>query len=216
MSTGFWSILLVCFILYFMTACEKNIAPAKPGSKSPQSADSARENPSGGSAKPAVVITTTMGNMTVELWPDKAPETVRNFLAYVDNGFYDGLVFHRVIKGFMIQGGGFTPELERRPTGGPIENEAKTDVSNLRGTIAMARLDAPDTATSQFFINLEHNTFLDHRDNTPEGFGYCVFGQVIDGMEVADAIANVPTKRVGMNEAVPVEPVVITSIRRVK
>jgi peptidyl-prolyl cis-trans isomerase B (cyclophilin B) len=163
-----------------------------------------------GPALPRVRIETNRGTIVVELEPDKAPKTVANFLAYVRAGFYDGTIFHRVIPGFMAQGGGFTADFERKPTRPPIENEAGNGLSNRRGTVAMARTADVDSATSQFFINLVDNTYLDHRDSTPRGFGYCVFGRVVEGMDVVDAIAAIPTGPSGPFPGdVPTEPVVI-------
>jgi len=164
---------------------------------------------------PIVVMETNKGTVRIELWADKAPITVANFLRYTDNSFFDGLIFHRVIPGFMIQGGGFSPDLVQKSTYEEIKNEAKADVPNDRGTLAMARTGVVDSATSQFFINLVDNDFLNHTDETSRGFGYAVFGAVIEGMEVVDAIAAVPTGpgRGGMQN-VPTEPVIITSIAR--
>jgi peptidyl-prolyl cis-trans isomerase A (cyclophilin A)/peptidyl-prolyl cis-trans isomerase B (cyclophilin B) len=167
-------------------------------------------------ANPKVLMKTTKGDIVIELFPQKAPITVKNFLSYVDEGFYDGTIFHRVIKGFMIQGGGYTTELHRKSTKPPIKNEATNGLSNKRGTIAMARTMDINSATAQFFINLVDNTFLDHRDNTPEGYGYCVFGRVIQGMDVVDAIAEVKTMtRRGMRD-VPRETIEIISIKRLE
>lgn len=165
-------------------------------------------------APAAVVIATSMGDITAELWPDKSPLTVSNFFQYVDAGFYDGLIFHRVMPGFMIQGGGFTPDMNQKGTRPPVKNEACADVANKRGTLAMARTSMIDSATSQFFINLVDNGFLNHKARTPQGFGYCVFGKVTAGMEVVDAIAKVPTGTSGGHENVPTTPVVIKSVRR--
>jgi len=165
---------------------------------------------------PVVIIETSEGTIKVELWPDRAPITVRNFLRYADEGFYDGTIFHRVIPGFMIQGGGLTPDMRTKKTREPIENEAKADLKNERGTIAMARTSEVNSATAQFFINLVNNDFLNHRDNTPQGFGYAVFGKVIDGMDVVDTIAKVKTTTQGPYENVPVRPVRILSVRRVE
>jgi peptidyl-prolyl cis-trans isomerase B (cyclophilin B) len=165
-------------------------------------------------ARPEVVIETSLGTIRAELWPDKAPATVENFLAYVDAGFFDGLVFHRVIDGFMVQGGGLSADMKQKPTRGTIRNEARSDVRNERGTLAMARTMEVNSATSQFFINLVDNQFLDHTDNTPKGFGYCVFGTVVDGMDVVDGIGKVKTGRVGQFSDVPLEPVVIQAVRR--
>ncbi|MFQ5571783.1 MAG: peptidylprolyl isomerase [Rhodothermales bacterium] len=160
-----------------------------------------------------VVLSTSLGDITLELFSDKAPVTVENFLTYVDDGFFDGTVFHRVIPRFMIQGGGLTPGLSEKKTRSPIKNEADNGLSNERGTIVMARTQIVDSATSQFFINLEDNPFLDHgvRD-----FGYAVFGRVSDGMDVVDQIAAVPTGNVGMFQNVPLETVLIESARRVE
>jgi len=161
-----------------------------------------------------VIIETSLGDVTVELWPEKAPITVENFLTYVDEGFYDGTVFHRVIGDFMIQGGGMTRRLQPKATRGPIRNEASADLKNRRGTIAMARTGEIHSATSQFFINTVDNPFLDHRDETPRGFGYAVFGRVVAGMEVVDSIGAVETRTLGGMADVPAEPVVIERIRR--
>ena len=162
-----------------------------------------------------VVISTNYGDITVELDAARAPATVRNFLAYVDAKFYDGTIFHRVIKDFMIQGGGFDQNMRQKQTGAPIKNEAGNGLKNTRGTIAMARTSVIDSATAQFFINTVDNAFLDHRDESVQGFGYAVFGKVTDGMAVVDAIAGVKTGRFGHFSAVPMPvPVVITSIRR--
>jgi cyclophilin family peptidyl-prolyl cis-trans isomerase len=163
---------------------------------------------------PAIVIETSMGTIKAELWPDKAPATVQNFMAYVDGKSYDGTIFHRVIDGFMIQGGGFTAAMEEKPTKAPVKNEAKSDVRNDRGTLAMARTMVVDSATAQFFINLKDNGFLNHQNETPRGFGYCVFGKVTDGMDVVDKIAKVATTSVGPFDDVPAKAVTIVSIRR--
>ena len=163
-----------------------------------------------------VLIKTSMGNITIELYPEKSPITVENFLTYVKEGFYNGTIFHRVIDGFMIQGGGFEPGMVAKKTNPPIKNEANNGLSNLRGTIAMARTQVIDSATSQFFINLKDNTFLDHRDDTPQGYGYCVFGKVIKGMDVVDKIAKVKTHSVGYYQDVPVNDVVIEKVEIIK
>ncbi|NOY44665.1 MAG: peptidyl-prolyl cis-trans isomerase [Deltaproteobacteria bacterium] len=160
---------------------------------------------------PRVALKTTKGTIVLELYPDKAPRTVENFLRYVREGFYEGTVFHRVIPGFVIQGGGLTPDLRPKPTRAPIPNEAKNGLSNRRGTVAMARTMVVDSATSQFFVNLADNTFLDHRNETPQGYGYAVFGRVVEGMDVVDAIAAVPTGTVKGFRDVPKEAVVIES-----
>ena len=162
---------------------------------------------------PIEVISTTLGDITVELFKDKAPVSTENFLRYAADGFYAGTVFHRVMPGFMIQGGGFTPAMEEKPTRPPIRNEATNGLNNVRGTLGMARTQALRSATSQFFINVADNRFkLDHKGYSPEDFGYAVFGRVLSGMEVVDKIAATPTRRAGPHEAVPVEPVVIKGV----
>lgn len=164
------------------------------------------------SANPVVVIQTSMGAITVELYKDKAPKTVENFLAYVKDGYYRGTIFHRVIKGFMIQGGGLTASLARKPTRPPIPNEAANGLKNERGTIAMARTSEIDSATSQFFINTVNNASLNHSGTSPDRFGYAVFGKVIDGMDVVDKIENVKTTTKGAYQNVPVTPVIIKTV----
>jgi len=163
---------------------------------------------------PIVIMDTSMGTVKIELWAKDAPATVENFLRYVDDGFYAGTIFHRVIQGFMIQGGGFNPEMQQKPTAEAIANEASAELKNARGTLAMARTNVVDSATSQFFINVADNDFLDHRDRTPAGFGYAAFGKVIEGMDVVDCIVSVPTTTHGPHGDVPVEPVVINDARR--
>lgn len=163
---------------------------------------------------PVAVISTTMGDITVELYKDRAPVSVENFLRYVGEGFYEGTIFHRVIPGFMIQGGGLTPELVEKPTHPPIRNEATNGLSNVRGTLSMARTQALRSATAQFFVNVADNRIkLDHHGYTPEDFGYAVFGRVLSGMEVCDRIGGVKTRTAGPHENLPVEPVVIKSVR---
>lgn len=163
---------------------------------------------------PVVVMKTNKGSITIELWADKAPITVENFLRYTDNELYDGLIFHRVISGFMIQGGGFNENMVQLSTYEAIKNEATNGEPNNRGTLAMARTNVVDSATSQFFINLVNNDFLNHSSETPSGYGYAVFGEVTAGMDVVDAIAAVATGRSGVYNDVPTEPVIITSVRR--
>ncbi|MFK7864378.1 MAG: peptidylprolyl isomerase [Pseudohongiellaceae bacterium] len=163
---------------------------------------------------PTVLLETNKGPITIELWADKAPLSVANFLSYTDAGFYDGLIFHRVIPGFMVQGGGFDQDMTQKPNNEPIKNEAKADVPNARGTLAMARTNVVDSATSQFFINLVDNNFLNHTDETSRGFGYAVFGEVIDGMDVVDSIATVNTGNVRGFSDVPTEAVIINSVNR--
>jgi peptidyl-prolyl cis-trans isomerase A (cyclophilin A) len=161
--------------------------------------------------KPVVILETSLGTIQLELDAEKAPVTVANFLAYVDDGFYDGTVFHRVIPGFMIQGGGFTPDMTQKPTKPPIKNEADNGLANDTFSIAMARTQVRDSATAQFFINLKDNEFLNHgaRD-----FGYAVFGKVTKGSDVVQKIAGVPTGSRGGHQNVPAEPVLIKSARR--
>ncbi len=158
-----------------------------------------------------VLMQTSLGDITLELDADKAPKTVANFLAYVDDGFYDGTIFHRVIGDFMIQGGGLQPDMEKKATRAPVENEAKNGLKNLRGSIAMARMPDPDSATSQFFINVVDNDYLNH---SPTGYGYAVFGHVTAGMDTVNAIANSPTGSLGQFDDLPVEPILITSAKR--
>lgn len=166
-------------------------------------------------AAPTVIIETTQGNITLELYPEKAPQTVQNFLRYVDSGQYDGTIFHRVIQGFMIQGGGFTADFSRKQTGEPIQNEANNGLKNTRGTIAMARTMDPHSATAQFFINTRDNVSLDHRAENTRGFGYCVFGKVTEGMDVVDRIEGTPTGAAGpFRSDVPKDTIKITSIKR--
>lgn len=182
------------------------------GAKEEQKATSDNDTKTG--KNPIVLIDTSMGKIKVELYPDKAPKTVKNFLSYVHDKFYDGTIFHRVIPQFMIQGGGMTKDMTEKPTKPAIVNESDNGLKNVRGTIAMARTSKPNSATSQFFINTgkseKGNPFLD-RANAQDNVGYCVFGKVIDGMDVVKKIENVPTTR-----DVPNEPVIIKSIRVVK
>ena len=159
-----------------------------------------------------VTMETSMGTISLELDDEKAPETVENFVGYAKAGHYDGTIFHRVIDGFMIQGGGFTKDMNQKPTGEPIRNEAMNGLKNRRGTIAMARTMVVDSATSQFFINLVDNDFLDFQSPTPQGFGYAVFGQVVDGMEVVDKIAKVRTGFSGPHQNVPEDPILIKKV----
>lgn len=168
-------------------------------------------------AEKLVLIETSMGNIKVSLDEEKAPATVSNFLKYADEGFYNGTIFHRVIKDFMIQGGGYDTSLNEKPTRAPIRNEAGNGLLNDRGTIAMARTNVVDSATAQFFINLKNNDFLNHRDETARGFGYAVFGKVVSGMEVVDAIANAKTLKKGLQfQDIPETQVVIKRIARIE
>lgn len=158
-----------------------------------------------------VILETTLGNITIKTNPDKAPISVENFLKYVDDGFFDDTIFHRVIPGFMVQGGGFNAEMENKPTAVPIKNEAKNGLKNNRGSLSMARTSDIDSATAQFFINLTDNAFLNHNDRD---FGYAVFAEVTDGMDVVDKIATAATDSKGGHQDVPVEPIVIISAKR--
>jgi cyclophilin family peptidyl-prolyl cis-trans isomerase len=162
---------------------------------------------------PVVVIGTTLGDVTVELFKDKAPVSVENFLQYAREGFYEGTIFHRIERGFVVQGGGYLPELVEKSTRPPIQNEATNGLRNVRGTIAMARRRALRSATSQFYFNLSDNVQLDHRGYAPDDFGYAVFGRVISGMDVVDRIGKVETQTVGDFEGVPVDPVLIKAVR---
>ncbi len=161
-----------------------------------------------------VMLATSAGDITLQLDAEKAPKSVANFVDYVKSGHYDGTVFHRVIDGFMIQGGGFTPELTQKPTKSPIPLESRNGLKNERGTIAMARTSVPDSATAQFFINVKDNSMLDYPN--PDGNGYAVFGKVVGGMDVVDKIRAVETGRVGPHQNVPLKPVLIRSATIVK
>lgn len=169
-----------------------------------------------GSKNPMILIQTSLGDITVELDEAKAPISSKNFVEYVESKHYDGTIFHRVIKGFMIQGGGFDQNMKQKPTKPPIKNEAGNGLKNLKGTLAMARTNVVDSATAQFFINAVDNAFLDHKNESPTGFGYAVFGKVVKGIDVVEKIEKVATtSRSGMQD-VPVEPVVIKSMSVVK
>ena len=164
-------------------------------------------------ANPVVIMETSMGTIKIELFEDKAPITVKNFLSYVDDKHYDGLIFHRVIPTFMIQGGGMEPGMKEKKTKDPIKNESSNGLKNTKGTLAMARTPQPDSATSQFFINLKDNDFLD-KANAADGVGYCVFGRVTEGMDVVEKIKGVKTGQRGQHGDVPVEDVVIKSVKK--
>ena len=156
-----------------------------------------------------VTLTTNYGDITIRLFSEEAPKTVANFIHYVDSGFYDNTIFHRVIDGFMVQGGGFKPGMEQKETEAPIKNEANNGLSNKRGTLAMARTNDPHSATAQFFINVKDNDFLDFQSESAHGWGYCVFAEVVEGMDVVDKIKDVKTSTSGFHADVPVEDVVI-------
>ena len=159
-----------------------------------------------------VSMETSKGVITLELDAGKAPESVENFVAYARSGHYDGTIFHRVIPGFMIQGGGFTTDMQQKGTNAPIKNEAANSLKNDKGTIAMARTNVPDSATSQFFINVKNNDFLNHTSPTPQGWGYAVFGKVTDGMDIVESIENVETANKGGHQDVPVTAVIIEKV----
>jgi cyclophilin family peptidyl-prolyl cis-trans isomerase len=165
---------------------------------------------------PVIKMTTTEGDILIELLEKEAPITVENFLSYVDDGYFDGTIFHRVIDGFMLQGGGFTPDMEQKETKAPIKNEANNGLKNDRGTLSMARTMIVDSATSQFFLNVVDNDFLNYKGDNPQTYGYAVFARIIEGMDVADKIKGVKTGSVGGHQDVPVEPVVIVSVTRVE
>jgi len=185
-----------------MFGCSKSNEPAAPGAAA-------------GAVNTIVVLKTTAGEFEIELYADKAPASVANFLSYVDEGFYDGTIFHRVIKDFMIQGGGFDGARQKKPTREPIKNEAANGLKNEVGTVAMARTSMPDSATAQFFVNTENNAFLDHRDETPEGWGYAVFGKVVAGMDVVERIEAAETEDAGSAfRNIPKTPIMIESARR--
>lgn len=162
---------------------------------------------------PVVLMSTSLGNIRLELDAEKAPVTTQNFLDYVNESFYDGLIFHRVIPGFMIQGGGFDAQMKQKGTKAPIKNEAANGLKNDVGTIAMARTNAVDSATAQFFINVKDNDFLNHRSPSADAFGYAVFGQIIEGMDVVQKIEKAKTGNRDFHQDVPVEAVVIHSIK---
>jgi cyclophilin family peptidyl-prolyl cis-trans isomerase len=191
---------------------EEPAEPA-PAPTAPPTEEPASTAPAPTGTNPMVEMRTSMGTMKIELYPDKAPKTTENFLQYAREGFYDGTVFHRVISGFMIQGGGFTPDMSEKETRAPIENEASNGLKNVRGSISMARTGDPHSASSQFFINTVDNPGLDFTAETVQGFGYAVFGQVVEGLETLDAIRKVSTGSRGGHDDVPMDPVVIESVR---
>lgn len=189
-----WTAFLLVFLV-LQTAPQPTAVPQPPGALEPAPGN------------PVAVISTSMGEITVELFKDRAPVSVENFLRYANEGFYAGTIFHRVVQGFVIQGGGYLQGMVEKPTREPIQNEATNGLKNLRGTLAMARTQTLRSATSQFYINVANNSALDHRGYTPSDFGYAVFGRVLSGMEVADRIAEVATKAEN-----PIEPVTIKSV----
>jgi len=216
-------LLTFALLLPALVFAQAGTAPAKPAAKAPAKTAPAKkaETPAADAEKATatkVLIKTNLGDMTVELYPDKAPKSVENFLAYANAGFYDGTIFHRVIDNFMIQGGGFTRDLHQKPTKPAITNEAKNGLSNLRGTLAMARTGDPNSATAQFFINVVDNPRLDFTsDANGATWGYAVFGKVVTGLDVVDKIKVVPTGAQGpFKSDVPVTPVVIEKISVIK
>jgi len=162
-----------------------------------------------------IKLTTTKGNIVIKLFSDKAPETVKNFLNYTENGNYNGTIFHRVIENFMVQGGGLMPDMSEFVSNAPVVNESNNDLSNKKGTVAMARTSDPHSATSQFFINLKDNDFLDKK-NAPDGYGYCVFGEVVEGMDIVENIGTVSTGNTGGHGDVPQEPIVVEKVEVIK
>ena len=218
------ALLILALLVPAFAFAQTGTAPAKPAAKAPAKATApakkAAEAPASEADKTAskVLIKTSLGDMTVELYPDKAPKTVENFLAYVNAKFYDGTIFHRVIDNFMIQGGGFTRDLHQKPTRPAIPNEAKNGLSNTRGTLAMARTGDPNSATAQFFINVVDNPRLDYTsDASGATWGYAVFGKVVSGLDVVDKIKAVPTGAQGpFKSDVPTTPVVIEKASVVK
>lgn len=199
---------LVAFTLLFTSLAGVSGCDAREPGKQTVSTEPAAGQP----ANPKVLIETSKGNITLELFPGNAPKSVANFLQLAQSGFYDGTIFHRVIPGFMIQGGGMSPDMSEKPRGKQVENEADNGVKNLRGTLAMARTMEPHSATSQFFINVADNYALNHRGKSIEGWGYAVFGQVVSGMEVVDAIVNLPRGSRGSHDDVPIAPVIMKRV----
>jgi len=203
-----------CFCLLFGILAAASISnyAASPSARSEKTSahtEQASEPVEKRTTAPQVRLTTNLGNIILELDAEQAPVSVENFLSYVKSGFYDGTIFHRVMRGFMIQGGGFTAEMKKKPTRSPIKNEAGNGLSNKRYTLAMARTRSPDSATAQFYINLVDNDFLDKSGPLPQQAGYAVFGRVVDGTDVVDKIAEASTKRMGPHESVPQTPIII-------
>jgi peptidyl-prolyl cis-trans isomerase B (cyclophilin B) len=216
-----WAVLAPVLALFVLVAfsmvvwgCGDDDGPQTTNSSAADgsAADTTNAGGSQMSSGPKVLIKTSLGDITAELDPAAAPLTVENFLSYVESGSYDGTIFHRVIRGFMIQGGGFTPDMQQKETQAPVKNEADNGLKNVRGTLAMARTSVVDSATSQFFVNVADNDFLDFSAPTPQGYGYAVFGRVVEGMDVVDAIVAVPTTTMGSLQDVPSTPVVIESV----
>ena len=211
--------LLIAFVSFFMLLSGCNAQESAQTTKAASTSDSKMTETKTGakmSAKPVVKFETTKGTITVELDAEKAPKTVENFIKYVEDGFYDGIIFHRVIPGFMIQTGGMLPDMSEKKNRGQIQNEANNGLKNDRGTLAMARTPNPHSASSQFFINLKDNDFLNFTSESQAGWGYAVFGKVTDGMDVVDEIAKVKTGNHGGHGDVPLEPITITKASVVK
>lgn len=217
---------LCLFAVTFGVGCGKNDGNQPATNAIGTTANTTNTSPDGGGdprqpnadpKHPIVCIETSFGNITLQLDAEKAPLTVDNFLTYVESGYYDQTIIHQVYKGQGIIGGGFTTSLVEKPTRTPIRNEAHNGLKNARGTIAMVRLpDATDSATCQFFINVADNPALDYKDRTPEGYGYCVFGQVTEGMDIVDRINDAPVHDAGDFERTPVQPILVKAIRRVR
>ncbi len=206
---------LIAFVSFFILLSGCNAQEATTTAKSNKDTNT-KKMKSTGEKMSVIKLETNKGTITLELDAEKAPQTVANFVDYVEKGFYDGLIFHRVIPNFMIQGGGMNPDMSEKPNGSPIKNEANNGLKNDRGTIAMARTQDPHSATSQFFINLKDNDFLNHTSESPAGWGYAVFGKVTDGMDIVDEIAKVKTGNHGPHGDVPLEPVIIKKATVVK
>ncbi len=198
---------LVCLLAFAAPAAPQ--APKKAPAPAPKAQAAAPKVQTPPAVNPRVLLDTTKGKIVIELYPGKAPKTVKNFLDYVKSGQYNGEIFHRVIPGFMAQGGGFTPDMKEKPTRAPVQNEAKNGLSNERGTVAMARTADPHSASAQFFINVANNGAGLDSGKAADGWGYTVFGKVVEGMEAVDAIVAVPTTTKGPYGDVPVDPIII-------
>lgn len=204
----FWMILCVATLTGWYARAQNEESPVTTDAVPAEQAEETKENT-------MVIIKTSEGNIKLKLYDAEAPITVKNFLDYVDSGHYNGTIFHRVIGNFMIQGGGFTKNMSQKPTQDPIKNEADNGKQNKKGTVAMARTQVVDSATSQFFINVADNAFLNYRDASMQGYGYCVFAEVIEGLDVVEKIKGVKTGSVGGFQDVPLTPVEIVEITRV-
>lgn len=198
----------ICFLSFFFAVVLSFSVSAEP--KTAKETKKIKDTP----VNTTVIIETSKGTIEAELWAEKAPVTVANFLTYADEKYYDNTIFHRVIDGFMIQGGGFTQDMKEKTTHAAIKNEASAELKNTKGTLAMARTMDVNSATSQFFINLVDNSFLNHQGKSPQNYGYAVFGAVTKGLDVVEAMGKVKTKTTGPHQDVPAEPLVIKSIRK--